>query len=486
MSEGALTKVAEEARIMGAGMLEGLAGLFEPTVRLGVTGLSRAGKTVFTTALVRALTGGAPLSLLTAQREGRIRSARLAPQPDQDVPRFPVEEHVETLLAEVGDWPASTTRLSELRLIIDYAPSGWRGKLTGNSRLTLDIVDYPGEWLLDLSLIGKSYEAWSAETIALAREAPRRALAASWLAETSDLAAGGPADETTARRTAHAFTSYLRECRTGKHALSTLPPGRFLLPGEMEGSPALTFAPLVVEGLDPSPGTLHGLMAERYDAYISKVVRPFFRDHFARLDRQIVLVDALGAIDAGPHAVQDLERALDGVLAAFRTGARDPWTGWFRPKIDRVLFAATKADHLAEVDHPRLAAILRRLVERASTRASNSGADVKTIALAAIRATREAVIEEDGERLPAIAGRPLKGQSLGDEVFDGVSEVALFPGDLPADPGAIHREGFASSEDPARAVRYLRFRPPGLGPDGHFPHIGLDAAAEFLIGDRLT
>ena len=29
-----------------------------------------------------------------------------------------------------------------------------------------------------------------------------------------------------------------------EHALSMLPPGRFLMPGDLEGSPALTFAPL--------------------------------------------------------------------------------------------------------------------------------------------------------------------------------------------------------------------------------------------------
>jgi predicted YcjX-like family ATPase len=27
--------------------------------------------------------------------------------------------------------------------------------------LTLDIVDYPGEWLLDLPLLTKSYEVWA-------------------------------------------------------------------------------------------------------------------------------------------------------------------------------------------------------------------------------------------------------------------------------------------------------------------------------------
>ena len=43
------------------------------------------------------------------------------------------------------------------------------------------------------------------------------------------------------------FTDYLRAAKTDRYALSTLPPGRFLMPGDLEGSPALTFAPLPVQ-----------------------------------------------------------------------------------------------------------------------------------------------------------------------------------------------------------------------------------------------
>ena len=52
-------------------------------------------------------------------------------------------------------------------------------------------------------------------------------------------------------------------------------------------------------------------MERRFEAYKSAVVRPFFRTHFARLDRQIVLVDTLAALDAGPaDSAEDLLRAL--------------------------------------------------------------------------------------------------------------------------------------------------------------------------------
>ena len=45
---------------------------FEPTLRLGVTGLSGAGKTVFITALVASLMARGRMRLLSAEAEGRI------------------------------------------------------------------------------------------------------------------------------------------------------------------------------------------------------------------------------------------------------------------------------------------------------------------------------------------------------------------------------------------------------------------------------
>src|SRR5258707_6114616 len=100
--------------------------------------------------------------------------------------------------------------------------------------------------------------------------------------------------------------------------MSLLPPGRFLMPGSLAGSPALTFAPLDVpaDGVAPE-GSLWAMMIRRYEAYKDVVVRPFFRDHFSRLDRQIVLVDALSAFNAGPEALHDLEAAPAGSLGWF-------------------------------------------------------------------------------------------------------------------------------------------------------------------------
>ncbi len=243
------------------------------------------------------------------------------------------------------------------------------------NRLTLDIVDYPGEWLLDLPLLDKSYEAWSAESLRLSRKPPRDRAAAAWHSYLATLKPESVADEQAALTAARLFTEYLHACRDVNYGMSLLPPGRFLMPGELAGSPALTFAPLDLpgEGLPP-PGSLWAMMRRRYDAYIDIVVRPFFRDHFARLDRQIVLVDAMAAINAGPEAVRDLEGALTAVLDCFRAGRKTFWGTLFRPQIDDILLAATKADHLHHTSHDRLEAILKMLTEPAVTKADLAGA----------------------------------------------------------------------------------------------------------------
>jgi predicted YcjX-like family ATPase len=262
------------------------------------------------------------------------------------------------------------------------------------------------------------------------------------------------------------------------------------MPGDLDGSPALTFAPLPGLGDKRARGgSLHAMMERRYEAYKTHVVKPFFREHIARLDRQIVLIDAMQALNAGPGAMADLERALTEILACFRPGRSSLLTDWFSRRIDRILVAATKADHLHHESHDRLQAIVRRLADRAVKRANFSGATVDVLAMAAIRATREGSVKQGREMLPVIIGTPLKGERIGDETFDGETETAIFPGDLPAkvDMAFEQREGKAQDE----ALRIVRFRPPKLektaeGVTLSLPHIRLDRALQFLIGDHLA
>jgi predicted YcjX-like family ATPase len=249
------------------------------------------------------------------------------------------------------------------------------------------------------------------------------------------------------------------------------------------------------------------MMRRRYEAYKEVVVRPFFRDHFARLDRQIVLIDALAAFNAGPEAVRDLQDAFRSLLDCFEIGRRTFLSSLLRPRADRILFAATKADHLHHASHDRLEAILLRMVERAIARADVAGAAVDVIALAAVRATREAEVQHGGATHPCIVGVSAPGEHFGGfdrngsggKVVDGTTEVAVFPGELPDDPndpddlfepGAVPFRGLSAAGAEEADFRFIRFRPSPLESTGDagpaLPHIRLDRALQFLIGDRLA
>jgi uncharacterized protein len=482
-----LSDIWDETRFAVGGLATYASETLEPTIRLGVTGLSGAGKTVFITSLIHNLVSGGKLPLFDVVAEGRFKRAYLRPQPDDHVPRFDYERHIADIL-EQRTWPESTRRISQLRLTIEFEPSGFWDRNVRGGKLNLDIVDYPGEWLLDLPLLNLTYTEWSAQTIDASRKAPRSQVAKSWhkLLGKADPAAS--ADEALARDHTEQFTNYLLGCRNERLSLSALPPGRFLMPGDLEGSPALTFSPLSLKpGIIYPRESLAGMMERRFESYKSVVVKPFFRDHFARLDRQIILVDALAALNAGTDAVQDLETALADILKCFRTGANSWLSSILARRVDRILVAATKADHLHHDEHDRLEDVAKRLTKQATARAGLAGARVDAIALSGVRATREASVRQDGENLGLVTGTPVEGQKIGRKTFDGDKETAIFPGDLPDDAESLFEA--ATPKGGQTPVRFVRFRPPKPtpGPGGRpiLPHIRLDRALNFLIGDRL-
>lgn len=462
--------LAARAEALGQGLTGGFG---TRTIRLGVTGLSRAGKTVFITQLVANLLERGRMPGLRAAAEGRILAAFLQPQPDDTVPRFDFESHLAALTGPDPHWPEGTRAVSELRLSLRIAPSGLLAGLGGERRVNLDIVDYPGEWLLDLGLMEKDFAQWSGEVLT---RIAARAEAAGYLDALRTIDPAAPFEEAQAKALAGHYASYLRAAKAACY--SDCGPGRFLLPGELEGSPVLTFAPLPRPDRAARGSTWHE-MARRFEAYKAKVVRPFFRDHFAWIDRQVVLVDVLGAIHAGPRAVEDLRGAMEAVLSAFRPGR----PGWLSAllggrRVERILFAATKADHLHHTQHARMTRFLAGLLRSARDRADFAGAETAAMAIAALRATVEESHSRGGEVVDCVRGR----------LLDGGREAALFPGELPESPAAMLAEAHGGAENWLDAdYAVMAFAPArislraGEGP----PHIRLDRAAEFLFGDLL-
>src|SRR5262249_61448374 len=147
----------------------------------GVTGLARSGKTVFITELVHNLMAGARMRFFDAVAHGGVLRAYLEPQPDDQVPRFDYERHMADLTASPPRWPESTRRISQLRLAVEYEPQGFWKRRLGYNRLNIDIVDYPGEWLLDLPLLRLGYPRWAEHGPQRSRPVSRRASAQSAL-----------------------------------------------------------------------------------------------------------------------------------------------------------------------------------------------------------------------------------------------------------------------------------------------------------------
>lgn len=471
-AELVLGRIAEGVTDGVEGMGHAISGVFfEPVIRLGVTGLSRAGKTVFITSLVANLLDRGRMPGLLAASDGRITSVFLQPQPDDTVPRFDYETHLATLSGPDPHWPEGTRAVSQLRLSFRVRPAGLLSGLRGAQTVHLDIVDYPGEWLLDLGLLGTSYDDWAAGRLALMADRPE---AGAYLGQLADTDGSGRLDEPTAQQLAQTYTASLDAMQDAGHMDAS--PGRFLLPGDMAGSPALTFAPLP-PGAAPR-GSLRREFARRYEAYKARIVRPFFRDHFAQIDRQVVLVDVLGALGKGPQAVAELERVMGDLMVAFRPGT----ASWLNRllggrRVGKLLFAATKADHLHHTQHAALAGITQGLLRAASDRAEFAGADVTAMSIAALRTTTEDRIDHDGAPLDVVRGRLSSG-----------GNAAFHPGQIPGDPAAILGPAQAGqSQWPGDGYQAAEFAPapmtrkPGEGP----PHIRLDRALQFLIGDRL-
>ncbi len=445
---------------------------FEPVVRLGVTGLSRSGKTVFITSLIANLLDRGRMPGLRAAAEGRIDTVWLQPQPDDTVPRFDFEAHLGDLTGTEPRWPESTSGISELRLSFRVRPKGLLSGITGPRTLHLDIVDYPGEWLLDLGLLDKDFDTWSREVLA---RFEGRDEGQEFLTALADMDPNKALDEVTAKALAGTFADALIAMRANGYSDCT--PGRFLLPGDLAGSPVLTFAPLPSQSY--GRGSLGREYARRFEAYKREVVKPFFRNHFSRIDRQVVLVDMLGAIHSGPPAVEDMRHAMADILGAFRPGQNAFLSQIFLGKrVEKILFAATKADHLHHSQHPQLTAIAEALLSDAKTRADFAGAETLALSMAAFRATTEEEITQDGRKLDVVRG-VLKETG---------KAAAMFPGRLPDDPAKVLRPASEGREDWLDTdYQVMNFAPqvidlkPGEGP----PHIRLDRAAEFLFGDRL-
>ena len=319
---------------------------------------------------------------------GRIARARLEPQPDDAVPRFDYENHVRTLIEE-RRWPNSTVDISELRLVIDYQ------RHNGADRtLTLDIVDYPGEWLLDLPLLDKSYEQWSAESLALSRQGPRAQLAAPWHAHLATLEAEGARGR--AGGADRGAAVHRLSARLPRRALRHEPAAARPLPdaGQSRGLAGADLCAARCAGrrhrarrlaVGDDGAALRGLQGRRGAAVLPRSFR------------------AARSPDRAGRRARRLQRRAGGAARSRGGAGRHPRLLPHRPQHAARARCSGRASTASCSRRPRPTICISRATTgwkrscgarstRAAARAEFAGAAIDVVALAAVRATREAQV----------------------------------------------------------------------------------------------
>lgn len=442
-------------------------------IKLAVTGLSKSGKTAFITSLVYHLTHQAnkrALPFFSPVQSGRFIACKQVPQVNLSVPTFAYQQAETALLS--GIWPSSTNRLNTLRLNIKYQPqAGIRGRLFDTSTLTLDIIDYPGEWLLDLAMLGQSFEEWAAAQFNLLTKAPRSEHSASFIDKLNDIDWLADVNEHALQVLAEEYKTLLLTFKDNYH-LSELQPGRLLMPAELEGAPIIAFFPLphhILCELTNAPENSNlWQLKTRFERYQKEVIKPFYDDFYSNFDRQIILVDLLTALSSGAAVLGEQNKVIKELLTHFDYGKNNILKRLFKPNIDKVLFAANKVDHLSFEHHKDLTLLLNSLVSSAQNELNYHGAMVETMAIASVAATEQRSVNDSGKVLNCIYGK---------RMHDGKWVTYL-----PAQPPMRLLD---DTEWPEQGFNFPSFYPL-VSEQKSLTHIRLDHVLEFLLGDKLV
>lgn len=444
-------------------------------LRLAVTGLSRSGKTAFITSLVDQLLhvgrDGSHLPLFAPARNSQLISVTRVEQGDLTIPRFEYDKNRACFEAEPAMWCPSTTGLSEIRLAIRYHNTRTITRFVKEtSILYLDIFDYPGEWLLDLPLLSQDFKTWSQHQQAV-HIGERAILAKRWMEELKTWDLSAKADENRLADLSECYTAYLLQCKDS--GMQYIQPGRFVLPNTERGAPVYQFFPLLDlsdeewEKLEQSPSdSVFHTLKKRYNHYQQKVVKPFYEDYFSQFDRQVILADCLTPLNHSRQHFLEMKIGLQQLFKHFHYGNRSLFNRLFSSKIDRLLFAATKADHITLDQLPNLESLMRQLVQEGGRYAEFEGIETAYQAIAAIRATDAVIVQEDGHHLKAVRGLRSADQKW----------VTQFSGSVPS---RLPESGYWKN----KPFDFDQFEPKQVNFSQPLPHLRMDSVLQFLLGD---
>lgn len=439
-------------------------------VCIGITGLSRSGKSTFITSLINQLkqhdANNARLGGFSPWLKKRIVQVTEHPLENRYLPRFDYEQAVGSLSGSTPQWPIPTQDISGVLLEIKLAERGWLRKKTTKS-VFIELRDYPGEWLVDLPLLKMSFRDWCIQVEKQLSTAPRNRYTNNPLASLSTLDPFSAYDDVVIDNQRTSYIDFLHSCKKQSPPLTIIQPGRFIEPGAQSNHPALQFVPLVACGRyseaelrSADDDSNFKRLEILFESYKSDIVKPFFKEFIEPINRQVVLVDVLNVLHGGEESLQEMMHALEAIGESFEYNG-----GLFHSRIEKVLYAATKVDQVVSQDHDNVRQLLSSIVRKSLERIKGAQADLRVEAVAAVRSSHAQT--QDNEEI-------LKGISSDGDAIGFVNP--RIPDHIPSD---VEFSDFIDWKLP-------ELKPPkGIraNHDQAIPHIRMDEVLHSLMGD---
>lgn len=318
--------------------------------------------------------------------ENRIDAVEVLPPDDtRGLVDFNYKKQLTRLTATPPSFPEPTAVISGLDISISY-----RSRKGKRKNLVIEITDFPGEWLIDLAMIGMDFSTWNRWQCSLWET---RRNGEEFAEFSKRLFALNLEDQHAVERIRDDYRRLLMTTRESEQ-------GALLQPGQLctKGHVVDVFPMACAELIDENPSALSEWLEQAFSHYVEGTVKPFFERYLSSIDRQVVLVDVQQVLTTSQTKLDETSEALSLILGKFDYTDDHSWFNWLRPEIDKTCFYATKADRVLPEDHLALRKILQRVARDAMRFSKSHGAAVVIDAIGAISTTTSGRTS-DGEML---------------------------------------------------------------------------------------
>ncbi len=372
---------------------------FKEKTRVAVTGLSKSGKSVFLTSLIYQLIADDKIDFVH-QKSGKKFNAKLMP-PHSFISRFDYYNFVREFRSKNPTWPKSTKSVTQTTIQLTVKS---RYRWIENKTVDLELIDYPGEWLLDLDMQGRNFEDWSYHIIELSGQKRREKLSSKWFEKLNAVDIYSQSDESFDEEIVQTYKEYLKACYD--KGLSFIQPGRLLQPGDLQNDPLLLFTPLpkpeILNNFDKN--SVYARFKERYNRYVNEVVKRLHLKHFQNFDTQIVLIDLLKTLENSKDSFEDMRYSIKKILENFTYGHNNIISRFFSVKIDRVIFAATKADLIPKDQIQTYKILLENMIFDIKRELNVEHIETEVTILASVKSTKTVYADIKGKKVACVRG----------------------------------------------------------------------------------